>query len=291
MNRLWRDIRLIPVVLLAMASLFVLKVTGLLFDNGYILASHQPPEAGGMNIVSADSVPAAPKIIIGKNSASDTAARQPSWAQEMFNFGGDNKDNKSDITGAVDGDANKSSGPPLKTSQDPPPPPKLEVGDTTIQLEPGHIISPGENAIIHRLKERRRELDSRSHELDMKENLIKGAEKRLETKIDELKDVETNIKNSTAKRDKAEADRLKVIVSMYETMKPKDAARIFDRLDINVLVKVSTAMKPRTMSEILAQMSPEMAEKLTVELANRAHAQKTESFDQLPKIQGKPAKP
>ena len=71
-------------------------------------------------------------------------------------------------------------------------------------------------------------------------------------------------------RDKAEADRFKSIVTMYENMKAKEAARIFDRLDLKILVDVATQMKPAAMSEILAQMTPESAERLTVELANRA---------------------
>ena len=72
-------------------------------------------------------------------------------------------------------------------------------------------------------------------------------------------------------------------------MKPKDAARIFDRLDMRILAEVATTLKPRTMSEILAQMSPESAEKLTVELANRANAKAMPaSADELPKIDGRP---
>ena len=61
---------------------------------------------------------------------------------------------------------------------------------------------------------------------------------------------------------------------MYENMKPKDAAKIFDRLDIKILVEVASQIKPRRMSDILAQMSPEAAERLTVELANRANGDK-----------------
>ena len=57
---------------------------------------------------------------------------------------------------------------------------------------------------------------------------------------------------------------------MYETMKPKEAAKIFDRLDIKVLIDVATQMKPQIMSAILAQMSPENAERLTVELAAKS---------------------
>ena len=62
---------------------------------------------------------------------------------------------------------------------------------------------------------------------------------------------------------------------MYETMKPKEAAKIFDRLDIKVLLDVASQIKPQRMSEILAQMSPEAAERLTVELAARSGADRT----------------
>ncbi len=87
-------------------------------------------------------------------------------------------------------------------------------------------------------------------------------------------------------RDKAEADRFKGIVSMYENMKPKDAARILERIDMKVLVEVISAIKPAKMSEILAQMTPEAAERLTIELARRADG-KPQNQDQLPKIEGK----
>ena len=56
---------------------------------------------------------------------------------------------------------------------------------------------------------------------------------------------------------------------MYETMKPKEAARVFEKLDLTVLVPVVNAMNPRKMSEVLAAMSPESASRLTVELSNR----------------------
>jgi flagellar motility protein MotE (MotC chaperone) len=72
-------------------------------------------------------------------------------------------------------------------------------------------------------------------------------------------------------------------------MKAKDAAKIFDRLDIKVLVQVATQINPRRMSDILAQMTPEAAERLTVELANRsAKRGPREGSDNLPKIEGKP---
>ena len=44
------------------------------------------------------------------------------------------------------------------------------------------------------------------------------------------------------------------IVAMYETMKPKDAANIFNELDMEVLLRVAKTMSPRKMAPILAEM-------------------------------------
>ncbi len=76
---------------------------------------------------------------------------------------------------------------------------------------------------------------------------------------------------------------------MYENMKPKDAGRIFDRLDMSVLIEVASRIKPQKMADILAQMSGEAAEKLTVELARRSGGVgMSASMSSLPKIEGRP---
>jgi len=288
MTRFARDVRLIPIVLFATISLLALKVSGLVFDGGYTLAERmQARYRGDLQITSRDSVPDQPKIVVTEKYAKPGAAgsRQP-WAQEMFSFNGGNA---SDVTGSVGAAEEKPTDPALKVSDKPPDPTKLEVAGAAIPLEPGRIASPGERAVLERLQTRRQELDTRNRELEMRENLLKAAEKRLEAKVAELKGTESRVNTAMGTRDKVEAERFKSIITMYENMKSKDAARIFDRLDMKILVDVSTQMNPRKMSEILGQMQPDAAERLTVELANRASAQpKTQSPDQLPKIEGKP---
>jgi flagellar motility protein MotE (MotC chaperone) len=288
MTRFARDVRLIPIVLFATISLLALKVSGLVFDGGYTLAERlQARYRGDLQITSRESVPDQPKIVLTEKYAKPGTAgsRQP-WAQEMFGFKGGNA---TDVTGSVGASEEKPSDPALKVSDKPPDPTKLEVAGAAIPLEPGRIASPGERAVLERLQTRRQELDTRNRELEMRENLLKVAEKRLEAKVSELRNTESRVNTAMGTRDKVEAERFKSIVTMYENMKAKDAARIFDRLDMKILVDVSTQMNPRKMSEILGQMSPDAAERLTVELANRASAQpKTQSPDQLPKIEGKP---
>jgi flagellar motility protein MotE (MotC chaperone) len=55
-------------------------------------------------------------------------------------------------------------------------------------------------------------------------------------------------------------------------MGPKEAARIFDRMDPKTLVELINQMNPRKVSEILAKMQPEAAERITVEIARRKPA-------------------
>lgn len=286
MIRFARDFRLIPIVLLATVCLFALKVSGLVFDGGYTLAERmQNRYKPAVTPTTADSVPDYPKIVIADQRAPQASpASRQSWAQEMFNFDAGERD----ITGSISKD-DKPAEPQLKVTDKPPAPlAKLEPGGAAVTIEPGRIASAGERAILERLQERRQELEARNRDMDMRESLLRAAEKRLEAKISELKEMESRVKAATVTRDKKEADRFKSIVAMYENMKPKDAARIFDRLDLKILVDVSTQMNPRQMSEILAQMAPESAERLTVELASRAGTAPAPGPDQLPKIQGKP---
>ncbi len=91
------------------------------------------------------------------------------------------------------------------------------------------------------------------------------------------------------RKEDVENARFKSVVTMYETMKPKEAAKIFDRLDIRVLIEVASQIKPQRMSEIMAQMSPEAAERLTVELAANSGGDRTLNPSNLPKIDGRPS--
>lgn len=118
--------------------------------------------------------------------------------------------------------------------------------------------SASERALIERLQERRKELEARARDLELRESLIKAAEKQLDSKIGEL---------HGDGKDEAAPERIKSLVIMYEAMGPKEAARIFDRLDARTLVDLVNQMNPRKVSEIMARMQPEAAERMTLELS------------------------
>jgi flagellar motility protein MotE (MotC chaperone) len=123
--------------------------------------------------------------------------------------------------------------------------------------------------VLTSLAKRRTQLDGRERDLDMRENLLAATEKRVDSKIDSLKQLQTQIQALLAQRDAADQKQLDSIVKTYSAMRPKDAARIFNSLNEDVLLAVAGQMKPDVLGAILAGMEPEAAQKLTVKLATR----------------------
>lgn len=119
--------------------------------------------------------------------------------------------------------------------------------------------SASEKMLIERLQERRKELEARARDLEMRESLIKAAEKQLDGKIGD--------EGGGEGKDEEAPERIKSLVIMYESMGPKEAAKIFDRLEAKTLVELVNQMNPRKVSEIMAKMQPEAAERMTLELA------------------------
>jgi len=126
------------------------------------------------------------------------------------------------------------------------------------------IISESERTVLESLRTRREELATLERELSLRENLIKAAEQRIDDKITELKTIESRIEQSFKKKEDEDDARLAGLVKIYEGMKPKAAAQIFDRLDIDVMIGVAKRMKPQAMGAVLARMDPAVAERLTI---------------------------
>jgi flagellar motility protein MotE (MotC chaperone) len=159
--------------------------------------------------------------------------------------------------------APKKEEPKKEEPKLPPAPPRAAETPNGINVGLPGDTSPAQRALLERLQERRKELDTKQRDLELRENLIKEAEARLEQRMNELRALE----NPAAAENPNESPKMKNLVIMYEGMKPKEAARIFEKLDATVLVGIARAMKPVKLAEVLAVMNPDAAQQLTVELA------------------------
>ncbi len=286
MTRWLREFRLMPIALAAIGCLFALKAIGLFFDGGYTLGQR----LGGNGTLVVTTVPGSSVAQMRSPSvpldvAPGQQASKISWMQEMFNYPG------GDITGSVP--AAKPKEPEKKEEPVVHPPESKAANGTAIVMDQSRPASAGERALLERLQARRQELDARARELDLRESMLKAAEKKLETQaaVEKAEGAKGASGGGSVAQRKEDADntRFKSVVTMYETMKPKEAAKIFDRLDIRVLLDVASQIKPQVMAAILAQMSPEAAERLTVELAARGPVERAVNPANLPKIDGRPS--
>ena len=130
-------------------------------------------------------------------------------------------------------------------------------------------FSPAEIALLENLARRRDEIEQRARGIDVRENLLQATENRIDEKIETLQALETRIEAFVERHDAAETEQMKRLVKVYESMKPKDAARIFEEIDMDVLLEVAGGMKENKIAAIMANMTPRRAQELTIELADR----------------------
>ena len=212
-------IRLLPLVLIAVSSLFILKTAGLWLNSSVLFGGVAPAHA---------------------QSSSETAERAEAESADA-----EPQENEAESQNQAETE------PPAQIDL-----PDQEEGDA-------------KTAVLERLRERRQKLDAIEQELTMRENLIGAAEMQLEARIKELKAIEARIAAVVGERESEQQAQLDGLVTMYETMKPKDAARIFNRLELPILIDVVNQMKARKMAIILAAMDSGAAERLTIEIAMR----------------------
>lgn len=137
--------------------------------------------------------------------------------------------------------------------------------------------------ILQQLGDRRRDLDKRSEDMDQREALLEASEKRIDAKIVEMQKMRADLEKLLGQAGGQQGEQLKSLVKIYENMKPAQAAKVFEQLDMNVLLAVINEMKEAKAAPIMAAMDPQKAKAVTTELIKRKDLPKLDSDpNQLP---------
>lgn len=88
-------------------------------------------------------------------------------------------------------------------------------------------------------------------------------------KLDELAAAEDSLRRTLAIAETAAEDDIARLTRVYETMKPKQAAALFEQMDARFASGFLARMGPEAAAEIMAGLSPEAAHRLSVVLAGR----------------------
>jgi flagellar motility protein MotE (MotC chaperone) len=121
--------------------------------------------------------------------------------------------------------------------------------------------------VLEQLRARRAEIEAREQAAIQREVIVAAAERRLSQRIEELSALQARLEAMERERSQREETGLRGLVRLYEGMRPRDAAAIFDELEMPVLLPIVDRMREARAAPVVAAMRPERARALTAELA------------------------
>lgn len=124
-----------------------------------------------------------------------------------------------------------------------------------------------ERALLEQLRARRTELEAREQAVATQEMVLQATEQRLARRVEELAAMQRRIEALDRTHSEQEEAGWRGLVRTYETMRPRDAATIFNELEMPVLVEILDRMSERKAAPVIGAMRPERARMVTAELA------------------------
>ena len=159
-----------------------------------------------------------------------------------------------------------AAGPP--DPQDAAPQPPSEPQAAAAPLSCPATVEGLEDVAVD-LVQRRARLGEREQRLDLREAALVEAEKLLAQRAAELDRQRAELTAQETALGEQDEARIAQLAKVYEAMKPKQAAEVFEGLDLRLLVAVTQRMREAKVAAVLAAMSPAKAQRLTTELASR----------------------
>lgn len=255
------QLRLLPVTIVVAAAMLMVRVNDIWTNVNVLAVPHialnqseaqQPPQPGGKKKKN-DPAPTQPVGVAPAGTA-------PAPTTTSAGMSGSSDAQATNTTGG--GDASPAAVPGGQATEGEPP-----------------IFTQNEVDVLEKLSARRQAIDNREHDVELRENLLKAAEDRIDKKIAEMKALQNDVQGMLEKIDEQDDAKIKSLVKIYETMKPKDAARIFEQLEMPILLKVVQSMKESKVAAVMEVMDSGKAKALTDAIAARRTA----------KIEGMPA--
>ncbi len=255
------SVRLLPVLLLVATLVFTLRVgevvSGFRDLSGAANAEDQKPAADAPKKpgIQLDTTPIEDdQAAADHGDAPDKKEPDKKDAAASGDTGSSKDDKKSD----PDHKDDKKADPANRKGAAWPDPAEMDPDLAAVQ-----------NKLLKDLAARREQLDLREKDLMTRDAVIKAAAAELEQKYQELSALRTQLQGLLGDQSEAEIERLKSLVRIYEGMKPTDAARIFNTLDLNILMDVLTRMSERKSAPILAAMDGDRARTVTLMMAQQ----------------------
>ena len=120
------------------------------------------------------------------------------------------------------------------------------------------------DALMESIRQREGELDSERKRLADRAQTLSVAEAKLKEQL-----AGNNLEATLAVADQAAEKDIARMTTVYESMKPADAAKIFEKMDVGFAAGLLARMRPEAAAAVMTGMKPESAYAVTVTIASR----------------------
>jgi flagellar motility protein MotE (MotC chaperone) len=125
-----------------------------------------------------------------------------------------------------------------------------------------------EPRLLRAMRERREQLDARAAEIADRVRTLEVIEKRVAEQVRALEEQRDALEATLTNAEQADDAELARLVTIYESMKPKEAARIFEAMPAAVAAGFIRRMREAKSAVIMANLGAGHAYAITLALAN-----------------------
>jgi flagellar motility protein MotE (MotC chaperone) len=117
------------------------------------------------------------------------------------------------------------------------------------------------------LEMKRMQLEQRERRLKEEEERLTELKKEIEEKLSKVTRIQEAVQSDLAQKEAVQNERVKHLIKVYQTMPPRKAAVLVEKLDMDVIIALFSQMKGENVGQILPYVSAEKAAKISEQLA------------------------
>ena len=144
-----------------------------------------------------------------------------------------------------------------------------DSSDTQEKNDPAHTDKSDLALVLKALNEREKKLLSREKQIEDRMQALKIADAAIDAKLADLDAAEKSLSATLALADGASENDLTRLTTVYEKMKAKESAALFETMDPAFAAGFLARMRADAAAGILAKLSPEAGYRISVILAGR----------------------
>lgn len=124
-------------------------------------------------------------------------------------------------------------------------------------------------SLLEALRVREAAVEQREADMAVREKSLSVARQEIERRMVALEETEAQLRATLARADSAAEDDVARLTTVYENMKPKEAAALFEAMEPEFAAGFLGRMRPDAAASVMAGLNPETAYTISVILAGR----------------------